>query len=107
MGWFSSPVARYGIDGLIALSVTESALALGFGRDRAGAPHTPVWFSVAAPVGVALPLLLRRRFPFGGPCLVWLLAAVVSLVDGRIVAFPVGTFLAGMIAALLLGNLED
>jgi signal transduction histidine kinase len=35
-----------------------------------------------------------------------LLAAAFSLVDGRIVAFPVGLYVCGMVAALLLGNLE-
>ena len=36
---------------------------------------------------VVLPLLARRRFPFAAPAAVWLLAAALSFVDGRLVVF--------------------
>ena len=56
---------------------------------------------------VVLPLLARRRFPFAAPAAVWLLAAALSFVDGRLVVFTVSAFVAGMAAAFLLGNLRD
>ena len=38
---------------------------------------------------------------------VWLIAAALSFVDGRLVVFTVSIFVAGMAAAFLLGNLRD
>ncbi|MCW2958173.1 MAG: sensor histidine kinase, partial [Solirubrobacterales bacterium] len=52
-------------------------------------------------------LLGRRRFPVAAPVSLWLLAAALSFVDGRLVVFTVGVYAAGMAAALLLGNLAD
>ena len=56
---------------------------------------------------IVLGLLARRRFPFGAPAAFWLLAAALSFVDGRLIPFPAGLYLAGMLAAFLLGNLRD
>ena len=56
---------------------------------------------------IVLWLLARRRFPFGAPAAFWLLAAAASFVDGRLIPFPAGLYLAGMLAAFLLGNLRD
>jgi signal transduction histidine kinase len=106
MSRLSSLLDRHGIDALVAVSAVGSALEIILAGDANEAPQTPVWFSVTAAVLIALPLALRRQFPFGAPALIWLLAAVLSFVDGRIVAFPVGVYLAGMVAALLLGHLE-
>jgi signal transduction histidine kinase len=106
MGRFSSLVGRHGIDALVALSAVESAFAISLSGDAEGAPQAPTWVSITGAVSIALPLVLRRRFPFGAPALVWLVAAVFSFFDGRIVAFPAGVYVAGMVAALLLGNLE-
>ena len=52
-------------------------------------------------------LLLRRRFPFGAPTAFWLLGLTLSFVDGDLVTFATSTFIAGMIASFLLGNLRD
>ena len=52
-------------------------------------------------------LLARRRYPFGAPAAFWLLAAATSFVDGRLIPYPAGLYLAGMLAAFLLGNLRD
>ena len=56
---------------------------------------------------VVLPLLFRRRFPFAAPAAVWVAAAAVSFVDGRLIVFSVSASIAGVVAAFLLGNLED
>lgn len=107
MGRFSSLLGRYGIDVLVAVSAIESALALGLAGGAEGAPRTTPWLSVAAGLAITLPLVLRRRLPFAGPAAVWLVAAAVSFVDGRIVPFPVGIYIAGMVAAMVLGSLES
>ena len=56
---------------------------------------------------IVLPLLWRRRFPFAAPAALWLLAASLSFVDGRLVPFTFSVTVAGMAAALLLGHLRD
>ncbi len=40
------------------------------------------------------------------PVALWLVAATVSFVDGRLVVFPLGVYVAGMAAAFLLGKLS-
>jgi signal transduction histidine kinase len=64
---------------------------------------------LAAPVVALFALLLlgRRRYSFLATVTVWLLAAGLSFVDGRLVVFTASALLAGMAAAFLLGNLDD
>ena len=88
------------------IAAIESALEVAL-RNDPEAPTTTLWFAVPAVALVPLPLLLRRRFAFAAPAAVWLLAAGLSFVDGRLVVFSVSTFAAGLAAALLLGNLRD
>ena len=68
-------------------------------------PGTTPWFAAPAVAIVVLALLGRRRFPFAAPVAVWLLAAALSFVDGRLVVSVYS--LAGMAAAFLLGNLPN
>jgi signal transduction histidine kinase len=56
---------------------------------------------------MALPLVARRRYPFAAPAAYWLLAVVLSFVDGRLVTFMTSVFVIGMAASFLLGNLRD
>jgi signal transduction histidine kinase len=98
---------RHGFDVLIVITAVESALEVAF-RDNPGrAPQTTVWVAVPAVAGGVLLLLGRRRFPFGAPAIFWLGAAAVSFLDGRLVVFTYGVELAGLSAALLLGNLRS
>ena len=85
----------------------ESALEVALRHDEAQAPRSPLWFAVPAVALVVLTLLGRRRWPFVVPASLWLLAAALSFVDGRLVVFSVGVYVAGMAAALLLGNVAD
>jgi signal transduction histidine kinase len=98
---------RYGFDVLIAIAAIESALEVALRHDSLRAPQTTLWFSVPAIALFVLPMLWRRRFPFAAPVSVWLLAATLSFVDGRLVVFTVSANFAGMAAAVLLGNLSD
>jgi signal transduction histidine kinase len=97
---------RHGLDILIVAGALEAALELAL-RDDATAPSTSPWLTVPAAMAVVLTLLGRRRWPFMAPVTLWLLAAALSFVDGRLVVFPVSVYAAGMAAALLLGNLPD
>jgi signal transduction histidine kinase len=98
---------RYGLDVLIAIAATESALEVALRHDSTRAPRATLWLAVPAVAVVVLPLLGRRRFPFAAPVSVWLLAAALSFVDGRLIVFPVSVFVAGMASSFLLGNQQD
>ena len=98
---------RYALDVLIVIGALESALEVAFRHDAADAPRTTMWFAVPAVATLVAVLLARRRFPFMAPVSLWLLAAAVSFVDGRLVVFSDTVYVAGMAAALLLGNLAD
>jgi signal transduction histidine kinase len=104
---FGAIVQRYGFDVLIIVAAIESALEVVFRHDAELAPRTSPWFAAPAIALALLPLLARRRYPFGAPVVVFALCAALSLVDGRLVVFPAGVFVAAMAAALLLGSLQD
>ena len=95
---------RYGFDALIVIAALEAALEVALRHDALGEPSTTPWIAVPAVTLVVLPLLARRRFPFAAPVAVWLVAAALSFVDGRLVVFAVVTSIAGLAASFLLGN---
>lgn len=97
---------RYGFDALIVLAAVESALEVAL-REGEEAPELTPWIAVPAVAIVTLPLLARRRFPFVAPVAVWLLAAALSFVDGELIGFATGVFVAGLGSAFLLGTLPD
>jgi signal transduction histidine kinase len=70
-------------------------------------PPTTLWLAVPAVAILVSALLGRRRFPFMAPASVWVLAAALSFVDGRLVVFTAAVNAAGLAAAFLLGNLAD
>ncbi len=93
---------RFALDILVVIVAVESAVEVAL---RHHAHHQG--FAVPAVVLVVLPLLARRRFPFYAPAAVWLVAAAASFADGLLVVMPASTVIAGMIAAFLLGDLDD
>jgi signal transduction histidine kinase len=102
-----SVARRYAFDALIVLAAVESSLEVALRQDAPKAPESTLWFAAPATAVVVLPLLARRRFPFAAPASVWLLAAAFSFVDGRLVVFTTGDYVAGLAAAFLLGSLRD
>jgi len=98
---------RYGFDLLIAIAALGGAFEVAFRRDEVLEPGTAPWFAVPAVASVVLVLLGRRRFSFAAPAALWLLAAALSFVDGRLVVSIASLYLAGMAAAFLLGNVAD
>ncbi len=102
--WFAR---SYGFDLLIAVAAIEGALEVALRHDVARQLDTTLWFAVPAVAAVVLGLLWRRRFPFAAPAAVWLLAATLSSVDGRLIGSVAVLNLAGMAASFLLGNLRD
>ena len=100
-------VRRHALDLAIVLLALGSAIELVARHDSETAPQTTLWFTIPAITLSTSVLLLRRRFPFGAPTAFWLLGLALSFVDGDLVTFATSTFIAGMIASFLLGNLRD
>ncbi|HEU0057168.1 MAG TPA: sensor histidine kinase [Gaiella sp.] len=107
MSRFGQVARGWWFDVLIVVLASAAVLEVAIRREDRDAPQTTLWFCVPAAAVVALVLLARRRFPFGAPAAFWLLAAATSFVDGRLIPYPAGLYLAGMLAAFLLGNLRD
>jgi signal transduction histidine kinase len=103
----SSVARRYAFDVLIVAAALVLVLDLVVRRDAADAPRSSLWFQIAGGLLLVLPLLARRRFPFGAPAAVWVAGTALSFVDGRLVGFSVVSTVAGMTAAVLLGSLSD
>jgi signal transduction histidine kinase len=72
-----------------------------------GPTSSSLWFAIPAAAVLFLSLFARRRFPFGAPATYWILAAVLSFVDGLLIPSMEALFPAGLTAAALLGNLRD
>jgi signal transduction histidine kinase len=98
---------RHGLDVLVVLLASTATLELVLRAGSAGAPRIAPWVGGPALALLPLPLLARRRFPFAAPCVYWLLATVLSFVDGRLVPFSSSVYLLGMAAAFLLGSIRE
>jgi signal transduction histidine kinase len=97
---------RYGFDTLIVVAAVAGMLGVALRRDDPDAPTSPLWFSIPATAVIVLPLLARRRYPFGAPILVWVLGPAASFVDGDLIPFSASVSAVGLAAAFLLGNLR-
>jgi signal transduction histidine kinase len=97
----------YWFDVVVVLLVAEAMVEVTVERGSEKAPTTTLWFVLPAVALMAVPLIARRRFPFGGPATYWLYGAALSFVDGRLVTFMTSVFVLGMAAAFLLGNVQD
>ena len=94
-------------DVLVAALATLAMLEVVLGRGSPGAPRTTLWFCVPAIAILALSVFARRRIPFAGPAVYWLLAGGISAVDPLLLPYADALFPIGMAAAFLLGNLRD
>ena len=98
---------RYWFDALILAGVGIGVSGAVLGRDRTDGPEGPLWFDVLAILAIVLPLLARRRFPFGAPVAIGVAAALTSFVDQTVVPYDGVTFLVGCAALFLVGSLRD
>ncbi len=92
---------------LIVLGAVAAALEVALREDPDNELTSPTWFAAPAVAVVILVLLGRRRFPFAAPASLWLLAPVISFIDGGLIVFPLTVYLAGLAAGFLLGSLRD
>ncbi len=107
MGGIWHFLEKRGFDLLIVIAAVTGSLGTVLGDDSADPTGTRMWFEAVAMAVAVVALLWRHRFPFAAPATMWLLCAALSFVDGQLVAGAPGVFLAGMGAALLLGNLRN
>jgi signal transduction histidine kinase len=98
---------RWALDAAIVILAVAAVVELSVRRDDVDAPQTTLAFCVPVAATIVLVLLARTWFPFGAPAAFWLLGAAASFVDGRLITFPAGLYLAGLLAAFFLGNLRD
>jgi signal transduction histidine kinase len=102
------PLARrYWFDALILVGVGVGLTEVVLTQDDLDGPQGPLWFDILAILAITLPLLFRRRFPFGAPVAVGSALALSSFVDGRLVPNGLITVLFGITAFVLMGMLRD
>jgi signal transduction histidine kinase len=92
---------------LVVVGVIEAVVELIVRRDATDAPPTSLWIAVPLLVIGIAPLFWWRRFPFGAPAAVFVINALESFVDGRLVTFVAATFFAVLSAVFLFGLLPD
>lgn len=100
---------RYWLDVLIVAAGVLAAVGVGLRLNETGHSHltASIWWAAPWAFAFGLPLLLRRRFPFGAPAAVFLIGAVTSFVNGSVVTYAFGNFLAVLAASCLFGLLFD
>jgi signal transduction histidine kinase len=99
-------LVNHGLDALIVVAAVWSAVGTALRDDSSVPTGAALWFEVVAIAALVLTLLLRRRFPFAAPATLWLAAAALSFVDGQLITGQPGVYVAGLGAAMLLGNLR-
>jgi signal transduction histidine kinase len=98
---------RYWFDALMLAGVGIGITGAVLGREHINGPGGPLWFDILAILAIVLPLLARRRFPFGAPAAMGVAAALTSFVDKTVVPYDGVTFLVGCAALFLVGSLRD
>jgi len=102
------PLARqYWFDALALAVLGVGVTGAILGRGHEVGPEGPLWFDILAMLAIVLPLLARRRFPFGAPVAVGVAALATSFVDRTVVPFDGVTFAVGCAALFLVGSLPD
>ena len=100
-------LVNHGLDVFIVVAAVWSAVGTALRDDSSVPTGAALMFEVVAIAALVLTLLLRRRFPFAAPATLWLAAAALSFVDGQLITGQPGVYVAGLGAALLLGNLRN
>jgi signal transduction histidine kinase len=98
---------RYWFDAVVLAIAGIGITGAILGRGHEIGPEGPLWFDVLALLAIILPLLARRRFPFGAPAAMGVAAAATSFVDKTVVPFDGVTFIVGCAALFLVGSLRD
>ncbi|HYO38111.1 MAG TPA: sensor histidine kinase [Nocardioidaceae bacterium] len=100
-------LANHGLDLLTVLLALAGAVVTSTRSDPGRPDEVQLGFEAAAVALMILLLLLRRRAPLAVPAATWLVSAALSFVDGSLIVGQAPMSIAGMVAAVLLGNLRD
>jgi signal transduction histidine kinase len=92
---------------MIVVAAVAAVVEALLRSDEANAPSSAPIVAAAAGLLLVLPLLARRRSPFLAPAWLWLLAAALSFLDGRLIVSSASVYAAGMVSAFLIGSLPD
>jgi signal transduction histidine kinase len=98
---------RYWLDAFLVAISLWAGFSVVFGWDEDPLPEGPTLLIFLGAAVVPLPLLARRRFPFGAAAAVFVYCAAVSFLNGRVVIYAFATFLAVLVACFLFGLLKD
>jgi signal transduction histidine kinase len=98
---------RYWFDALILVFAGAGLVEVILTQDNKDGPTGPLWFDILALLGMTLPLLARRRFPFGAPVTAGIAFAAASFVDDRLIPNSLITTLTALSIFVLMGLLRD
>jgi signal transduction histidine kinase len=98
---------RLGIDLLVVLAALSAAVGTALRHHPPPPTGWALWWQMPAIALAVLTLLGRHRFPFVAPAAIWVVCGALSFVDGGLVTSQPAVLVAGLGAALLLGNLSD
>ena len=98
---------RYLFDALIVLGAIGGTIEVVTTRGDVDSVDGPLWLLVAMVLLMTLPLLARRRLPFGAPAFVLVAAGVVSFLEGQAVPYSLVAFFAVLTSSFLLAFLND
>jgi signal transduction histidine kinase len=98
---------RRGLDLMIVVAAVAAVVEAFARGEHPDGPHVAPIVAALAALALILPLLARRRSPFLAPAWLWLLAAALCFLDGRLVVTSTSVYAAGMVAAFLIGSLRD
>lgn len=97
-------LAGRGLDLLIVAMAVAAAIGSVTRAPGSHPDNVLLVLEAAAVVGLILALLLRRAAPFLAPAGTWLASAGLSFLDGGLIVHQPAASIAGMLAAVLLGN---
>ena len=98
---------RHLFDLLIVLAAAGGIVEMSLADETAAGPGGPLWLLIGTVLLLTLPLLARRRLPFGAPAAVLVASGVISFFEGRAVPYAFVTFLAVVTSSFLLAFLND
>ena len=99
-------VQRHWFDLAIVLGAGVS-IVVAVDQGKENGPEGPLWFDLPASVVFLVPLLARRRYPFGAPAVCVVLLAATSFIDPGLTSDDVVMFLAALASAVLFGMLKE
>jgi signal transduction histidine kinase len=103
-------VKRYAFDVAILVGAAAAILEMRAISNHAPDPEVPVaslWLLIPIALLMTLPLLARRRWPFGAPALVFVTTGVSSFFEGALVPYSGSLFLGILVSTFLFGMLRD